>query len=203
MLTWLLIWLVLWFGVMGLPIYVFKKHGVTLYQKSYQHTVLYVAAILVLFAVYGHFYRLYFHNLSFYQTLIILTLCILWLWAPRAYKQDYYTKAERLRYQIPKFFDILFQQLCFLGGLLTFNISPLALGVLFFLVHLPGVFFLPKKFALFVSIGSLAGGLLFAYLQSQGVIGFLTALTIHLCFWIAFHYTITSTKLLKVAPFKR
>lgn len=201
--TWLLIWLVLWFGVMGLPVYLFKKYGVTLYQKSYQHTFFYILSILLLLVVYNRFYQVYFQNLSIYSLLIVAGLCIFWLLVPRIYKQDYYTTAERFRYQVPKFFDILFQQLCFLGGLLTFNISPFMLGVIFFLVHLPGVFFLPTKFALFVSAGSLVGGLVFAYLQSQGVPGFLIALTIHLFFWIAFHYSITSTKLLKMTPIKR
>lgn len=203
MIIWLLIWLVLWFGAMGLPLYTFEKYGLTFYKQTYQTTLFYMCCITILFAIYHNFYFIYFKNLPVYTPLIILTQFFAWVILPRIYKQDYYTSTERLRYQVAKFFDILFQQLCFLGALLTFNISPLALGVLFSLVHLPGVFFLPTKFALFVSAGSLVGGLLFAYLQSEGVTGFLIALTIHLFFWIAFHYTITSTKLLKIAPIKR
>jgi hypothetical protein len=194
---------VLWFGAMGLPLYAFEKYGLTFYKQTYQTTLFYICCIVVLFAVYHNFYVIYFKSLPAYIPLVILAQFLSWVILPRIYKQDYYTSAERFRYQVPKFFDILFQQLCFLGALLTFNISPLILGTLFFLAHLPGVFFLPIKFALFVSTGSLLGGLLFAYLQSEGTTGFFIALTIHLFFWIAFHYTITSTRLLKITPVKR
>lgn len=203
MIPWLLIWLVFWFGAMGLPLYTFKKFGFTFYQQSYQTTVFYLCSTTLLIAVYYHSYATYFKNLTFYHLFIIPLLFLAWILLPRIYKNDYYTSTERLRYQVPKFFDILFQQLCFLGGLLTFGISPLALGILFFAVHLPGLFFLPKKFSLFVSVGSLVGGLLFAFLQSQGIIGFLVAFSIHITFWILFHYVITSTKLLNITPIKR
>ena len=194
-------WLLFWIGVMGLPIYVFKKYKVTLHEKTWQHTIFYIFSLVILLIVYKDYLYSYFNNLSLYYLLVILFL--FWFYISVSYKNDYYTRKERFNYQLPKFFEILFQQLCFLCGLLTFGVSPIIFGLVFFAVHTPFVFFVPKKFALFVICGSLIGGLVFAYLQSLGVLGFLAALIIHLLFWFVFHYILTNKYLPGITPIKR
>ena len=204
MVFWTTIWLIFWVSVMGLPIYLFKRYHITLHQNSWQHTSFYIFATITLFWVYHKFFFGYFVSPYIYNSLFILALFIIWLLAPFTYQQDYYTRSERLRYQVPKFFDIIFQQLCFLGGLLTIGFSPFGFALMFFIVHIPGVFFLSNKFAAFVAIGSLLGGLIFAYLQSLGNAGFLVALTIHLLFWIVFHFLLSGkTQFLGIVPIKR
>ncbi len=188
---------------MGLPIYLFKKHKITLYEKSWQHTLFYIFSLITLCIVYQDPFSLYFNNLSLYSLLVIVCLFLSWLFIPVTYQNDYYTRKERFGYQLPKFFEIVFQQLCFLGGLLTFGVSPIVFGLIFFAVHTPFLFFVSKEFALFVTAGSLVGGLVFAYLQSQGVLGLLVSLSLHLLFWVAFHYALSREHFLGVTPLKR
>ncbi len=188
---WIIIWLVFWFSVMGIPLYLFKKHKITLYENSWQHTLFYISALVILLIVYRYSFFVYFENLPNSFLLSILSLFLFWILAPLAYSNDCYTKEERFRYQIPKFFEIIFQQLCFLGGLLTFGFPPLVFGLAFFIFHIPGIFFLPKRFALLPMFGSLAGGLIFAYLQSMGVSGFVSSLALHLLFWIVLSYVLS------------
>jgi hypothetical protein len=200
----IIIWLILWFGVMGLPNLLFKKYKITYHENSWSHTIFYFLSILVLFLVYKNPFYIYFSDLTLGFKLILLSLFVLWLVIPTIYKNDYYAnRMERFRYQLPKFFEILFQQFCFLGGLLTFEISPLSFGLVFFAVHIPVIFVIPKKFALFFTFGSLFGGLIFASLQSYGVNGFLLSLLIHLLFYIIFHYALTVKNLLRVTPHRR
>lgn len=202
MITWIIIWLFFWISALGLTNYLFKKHKITYYEKSWQHTLFFIVLSLILFVVYQNQFLVYFKNFSLYHLAIILFLLILWLSVPTLYKNDYYAKKERFGYQLPKFFEILFQDFCFLGGLLTFEVSPAIFGLIFFVVHIPAVFFLPKKFALLPIVGSLFGGLIFAYLQSQGIIGFLVALFIHLSFWAILHYVLQKN-ILGITPLKR
>ena len=187
---------------MGITNYLFKRYKVTYHEKSWQHTLFFIALCLILFGVYQNQFLVYFNNLSFYHFFTILLLFILWLSAPAFYKNDYYAKKERFGYQLPKFFEILFQDICFLGGLLTFGISPTMFGLVFFIVHIPAVFLLPKRFALLPIFGSLFGGIIFAHLQIQGISGFLTALSIHLLFWATLHYALQKN-LLGITPLKR
>jgi hypothetical protein len=205
MFTWIMIWLFFWISALGITSYLFKKHQITYFEKSWQHTIFFIALSLALFVVYQDQFLLYFKDLSLWHLITILLLFILWLSAPTLYKNDYYAKNERFGYQLPKFFEILFQDICFLGGLLTFGISPTMFGLFFFSVHVPGVFFLPGKFGLFPTTGSLFGGLIFAYLQSKGIPGFLLALLIHLLFWSTLHYLLTKSAngFLGIAPLKR
>jgi len=90
-----------------------------------------------------------------------------------------------------------------LGGLLTFRISLNLFGLVFFVVHIPSIFLLPKKFAFLTIICSFFGGFIFAYLQSQGILGFLIALFIHLSFWAILHYTLSKKDFLRITPLKR
>ncbi|MEK7495083.1 MAG: hypothetical protein AAB603_00635 [Patescibacteria group bacterium] len=203
MIIWIIIWLFFWISSMGLINYLFKKHKITYYKKSWQHTLFFIILSIILFVVYQNQFLIYFDDLSFYHLMVVLFLFILWLFVPILYKNDYYAKKERFGYQLPKFFEILFQDVCFLGGLLTFGISPVIFGLVFFIVHIPGVFLLPKKFALLPIISSLFGGLIFAYLQSQGILRFLTALFIHLSFWASFHYALSKKHFLGITPLKR
>jgi hypothetical protein len=202
MATWIIIWIVFWFSVMGLPNYLFKKYKITYYENPWKHTLFFFFSIVMLFAVYQNVYAVYFNTFSSYHLLVVCCLFLVYLFVPVACHNEYYTKKELLGYQLPKFFEILFQQFCFLGGLLTFGVSPIMFGILFFVVHVPAIFLLPKKFALFPIIASLAGGLVFAYLQSYGISGFLIALSIHLLFWASFHHALTKN-LLGIIPIKR
>ena len=199
--VWIIIWLFFWICVMGLPIYLFKKYKITLYEKSWQHTIFYIFSLLVLLIVYRNYFADYFSELPLYP--LIAVLLFFWFFISVKYKNDYYSEEERFNYQLPKFFEIVYQQLCFLGGLLTFGTSPVVFGLIFFAVHTPFVFFVPKKFAFFVTGGSLGGGLIFAYLQSQGVLGFLISFFLHLSFWFVFHYMLTKKYLVGVVPIKR
>jgi len=203
MITWIIIWLLFWISSLGFINYLFKKHKITYYEKSWQHTLFFIILSLILFVVYQNQFFLYFNDFSFYHLMVVLFLFILWLFVPILYKNDYYAKKERFAYQLPKFFEIFFQDVCFLGGLLTFGISPVMFGLVFFVVHIPAVFLLPKKFALLPIISSLFGGLIFAYLQSQGISGFLATLFIHLSFWASFHYTLSKKNFLRITPLKR
>lgn len=202
MITWIIIWLFFWISALGITNFLFKKHGITYYEKSWQHTLFFIVFCLILSVVYQNQFLVYFNNLSWYHFLTALLLFTLWLSVPTLYKNDYYAKKERFGYQLPKFFEILFQDICFLGGLLTFGISPTMFGLVFFLVHIPAVFLLPKKFALLPIFGSLFGGFIFAHLQIQGISGFLIALFIHLLFWATLHYALQKN-LLGITPLKR
>lgn len=202
MITWIIIWLIFWSSALGITNYLFKKHGVTYYEKSWQHTLFFILLSLTLFVVYQDQFFIYFNDISLWHFMVVLFLFILWLSVPKLYKNDYYAKKERFGYQLPKFFEILFQDICFLGGLLTFGISPTMFGLVFFVVHIPAIFLLPKKFALLPISGSLFGGLIFAHLQSQGVFGFLVALFIHLLFWATLHYALQKN-ILGITPLKR
>lgn len=199
--TWIIIWFIFWISVMGLPIYFFKKYKITLYEKPWEHTLFYVLSLVILLIVYRNPFSTYFKNAPIYLWLIILFLFLLFVTVK--YQNDYYTNKERFNYQLPKFFDILFQQLCFLGGLLTFGFSPVIFALVFFAVHTPFVFFVPKNFAFFVTGGSLVGGLIFAYLQSQGIVGLIISLSLHLSFWFVFHYALSNKYLGSVVPIKR
>jgi len=186
--TWIIIWLIFWVSVMGLPNYLFKKYKVTYYQNSWQHTLFYIFSLIILFIVYERFFFIYFYNIPAYFLLFILCLLLFWFFLPVMYKDDYYTKKERFKYQLPKFFEIIFQQLCFLGGLLTFGVSPVLFSLIFFVVHIPMILLIPRKFAFPVVGFSFVGGLIFAYLQSFGINGFLISLSVHLLFYLIFHY---------------
>ncbi len=203
MITLMAIWLFFWISGMGLPNYLFKKYKITYYEKSWQHTLFFIVLSLILFVVYQNPFFIYFNDLSLYHLMVVLSLFMIWLFVPTFYKNDYYTKKERFGYQLPKFFEILFQDICFLGGLLTFGVSPVMFGLVFFVVHIPAVFLLPKKFSLFPIISSFIGGLVLAYLQSKGILGFLVAFFIHLSFWSIFHYSLSKKDFLGITPLKR
>ena len=201
---WIPIWLIFWFGVMGAPNHLFKKYGIAYYKYSWQHTIFFILATAILGFVYRSQFAVYFQSLPSYFLLVIALLFLLWIFVPFLYSKDYFTRKERFGYQLPKFFEILFLHLCFLGGLLTFGFSPIAFGLVFFAVHVPILFWLPKKFALMPVMGSLVGGVIFATLQSFGVSGFLVSLLIHLFFWSAFHFLLSSKKgFLGIIPVKR
>lgn len=201
----IIVWLIFWFGVLGIPNYLFKKRKITYYGSSLQHTLFFIFSILILFVVYRNHFYVYFSNLTLYSVITVIGMFALWVFVPSLYRSDYYTKKERLGYQVPKFFEIFFQQICFLGGLLTFGVSPITFGIVFFAVHVPIIFLIQEKF-FFVPIGgSLLGGLVFAYLQSHGILGFLISLLTHLSFWLTFHFLLSSSKegFLGISPLKR
>ncbi len=200
---WIILWLFFWASGMGLPNYLFKRYKITYYEKSWQHSFFFIFLSIIVGIVYQEQFTTYFKDISFYQIATVIFLLTLWLFVPRLYFNDYYSKNERLRYQVPKFFEIFFQDICFLGGLLTFGVSPITFGLIFFLVHIPVLFFLPKKFALLPITGSLAGGIIFASLQSKGINGFLIALFIHLLFWSTIHFFLSRKQTFGIIPLKR
>lgn len=199
----IIIWLVLWFGVMGLTNLLFKKRDFSYYKYPFQNLALFILSIFITLWVYRDVVLNYFVDISIGKILLICALFLFWIFVPYIYKNDYFSKRERISYQIPKFFEILFQQICFLGGLLTMGLSPLMFGILFFVVHIPIIFFIPSKFFLFPILGSLAGGIIFAYLQLQGVAGFLLAFFIHLVFWATTHYLFSINRMFGIVPIKR
>jgi hypothetical protein len=188
---------------MGVKDYFFKKYKITYYQYSWQHTLFFVFSLALLFFVYKDYFINYFDNqyLSLISSLFILFA--LWLLAPKFYKNDYFTNKERFLYAIPKFFEILFQQFGFLAGLLTFGLPPTLFGLVFFAIHIPVLFFIPRRFALVFIGGSFLGGIIFAYLQSLGENGFLLAVLIHFLFYICFHCALSSGRFPKIIPHKR
>jgi hypothetical protein len=188
---------------MGIPNYLFKKHKVTYYENPWQHTLFYALSIVALFVVYRSMLFTYFSSTSYGFIITILSIFILWLILPKFYKKDYFTRGERLRYQLPKFFEVLFQQVCILAGLLTFGMSPFIFGLIFFTIHIPSLFFIPKKFALFFTGGALFGGIIFSQLQYLGIQGFLLSTSIHLFFYIVFHYSLSRKHFLGEKPHKR
>lgn len=203
MIEWIIIWIILWGFVMGLPNYLFKKYRINYHEYSWQHSLFYIFSILIACAVYKDYFLLYFNNfISIFIFSVIFFIA--WVLVPRLFKKDYYdTRKERLLYQIPKFFEILFQQFCFLGGLLTFGFTPAMFGLVFFFLHIPILFFIPKSFSLVFISGSLIGGTIFAYSQSFGPSGFVIALLIHLIFYLCFHAILASGKLLNISPHRR
>ena len=202
-LLWIIIWIVFWFSVMGIPNYLFKKHKVTYYERPWEHALFYIVSMVVLFVVYRDILFSYFNAISYSFVATIFSILILWLVIPKLYKKDYFTKEERLHYQIPKFFEVLFQQVCILAGLLTFGVSPLIFGLIFFAIHLPSLFFIPKKFALIFTGGALLGGIIFSQLQYQGIQGFLLSISVHFLFYIVFHYSLSRMHFLGDTPHKR
>jgi len=201
--VWIIVWLIFWFGVMGSTVFLFKKYKITYYEKYWQHSIFFILSIVILLIIYKQAILPYFNQISTCNLVAFLSMIILWFVVPRFYKNDYFTKEERLQHQMPKFFEVLFQQLCFLGGLLTFGVSPIVFGVTFFIVHLPNFIFLPKKFAMFPTISSLFGGLIFSYLQSKGVSGFLFSLSLHLLSYLVFYYVLSKKVFASVVPIKR
>lgn len=200
---WIPIWFIFWIGVLGIPNYLFKKYKITFYKYPWQHVIFYTVALIALFFVYQEPLLYYFQNISLIFFFILFGILLLWLLVPKCYQKDYFNKKERLHYQIPKFFDVVFQQCGFLAGLLTFGVSPIYFGLIFFLTHLPLVFFIPKKYAFVFSFGSLFGGIAFSLLHIQGVYGFLFALFLHLFFYAGFHYILSRKRLLGETPHKR
>ncbi|MCR4329372.1 MAG: hypothetical protein NUV65_02395 [Candidatus Roizmanbacteria bacterium] len=203
MVFWIITWLAFWFGGMGLPIYLYEKYKITFYKYPWQHTLFYVFLLILLYVVYQQHFSVYFNNLSLSYISVVLVLFLLWILVPITYQNDYYTKHERQGYQLPKFFEILFQQVCFLGGLLTCGLAPTIFGLAFFAVHVPFFLFIRKKFALFTTSSSLIGGVIFAHLQSIGMVGFLIALSIHVFFYVSAHYALSKKQFLGIEPFKR
>ncbi len=203
MITWITIWLVFWILVMGVKDFLFKKYKITYYENSWQHSLFFICSLFLLSIVYKNYFINYFDNQYILVISSLIILFIFWLIAPRFYKNDYFTKRERLLYAVPKFFEILFQQFAFLAGLLTFGLSPILFGLVFFAIHIPVLFFIPKKFALFFIGGSLFGGIIFAYLQSFGVNGFSLAVLIHFLSYICFHGALSSGRFPKIIPHKR
>lgn len=200
---WILTWLLFWFTVMGLPNYLFKKYKITYYENSWQHTLFFITSSVLLFWVYKSYLPSYFNEFNLTHLITTLVLFLFWIFVPFwIYKDDYYEKTERFNYQLPKFFDIIFQQLCILSGLLTFGVSPFVFGVMFFMVHVPILILIPKRFMLLPVFGSLVGGIIFAYLQSQGLSRILIALFIHLLFWLIAHYLL-SNRFFGMVPIKR
>lgn len=196
-------WLVFWFGGMGFPMYLYKKFRITFYRYSWQHALFYTFLLVMLYVVYWDYYSVYFNSVSIYHLSIVIVLFLVWIFIPILYQNDYYTKDERRAYQLPKFFEIVFQQLCFLGGLLTCGLSPIIFGLIFFAVHVPFFLYIRKMFALFFTAFSLFGGVIFAYLQSVGIAGFLIALYIHVAFYVLAHYALSRRQFLGIEPFKR
>lgn len=196
-------WLAFWLVGMGLPNYFFKKYKITYFENPWKHTVFFALLSSLVCIFYKSYFLSYFQSIPSFFWLAVTLLFLMWLIVPNFYKDDYYTKKERLNYQLPKFFEIVFQQLCFLGGLLTFGVTPLVFGLIFFLVHIPMFFFVSKKFALVPITGSLFGGIVIAYLQSMGVLGLIASLLIHLLFWSTVHYFISKKQFFGVEPIKR
>ncbi len=188
---------------MGLPLYLFKKQGITFHQRPWQHVTFYLLSLVTIGIVYKHSFFSYFNNFPSYYFLLILVPVLFWFIVPMIYRNDWFSKKERFNYQLSMFFNIVFQQFCFLGGLLTFGVSPLVFGFVFFIIHLPFVFFVQKKFAILVTVSSLAGGLIFAYLQSLGVYGFLVSLTVQLLFWSVLHFSLSIRPFLGIVLVKR
>ena len=203
MIEWITIWIVLWGFFMGLPNYLFKKYKINYHEYSWQHSLFYIFSIFIVCAVYKDFFALYFVDIKSVLTFFVLFFAI-WILIPRLFKKDYYnSKKERLLYQIPKFFEILFQQFCFLGGLLTFGFAPAIFGLVFFFLHIPVLLFIPKSFSLVFISGSLVGGIIFASAQSFGSYGFIISLLIHLVFYLSFHALLTSGRLPNISPHRR
>jgi len=203
MITTIATWLAFWILVMGVKDYFFKKYKITYYQYSWQHTLFFIVSLVLLCFVYKNSFESYFQNQYGLVIPSILILLVSWLTVPNFYKKDYFTRKERFAYGVPKFFEILFQQLGFLAGLLTFNLSPVLFGLVFFLMHLPVLFFISRTFALTFIGGSLVGGIIFAYLQSFGVKGFLLSVFIHFFFYVLFHALLSSGRFPKITPHKR
>ncbi|MDQ5954267.1 MAG: hypothetical protein QG583_195 [Patescibacteria group bacterium] len=201
---WIIIWLVFWGAVMGGVNFLFKKYKITYYQYPWQHTLFFLFAIGTLCLVYKEYFINYFKDMPPYFIPVIFLLFISWIAIPRFYKNDYFIKTERTNYQVVKFFEILFQQLAFLGGLLTFGVAPFVFGLVFFLIHLPTALFIPKGVAVVFTSGSLIGGIIFSYLQSQGLWGFVLSLLVHITFYLVFFYKYNILKpLLGSTPHKR
>lgn len=196
-------WLLFWFSVMAIPNYLFKKYNFTYYQNPTTNSIFYILSIIVIGLVYKNSFIQYSANFSNTHILILLVLFLSWILVPKLYKNDYYTKQERCNYQIPKFFEILYQQVCFLAGVLTFGVSPLIFGIIFFIVHIPSALFIPRKFAFFFTSASLVGGIVFASFQSLGIFGFLISFATHLLFYIAFHFALSRKAFLGDVPHKR
>jgi len=117
----LIIWLILWFGAMGLPNYLFKKYNITYYENSWQHTLFFIVLSLILFVVYQNQFFIYFNCLNIGHLIAFISLFILWLFVSNLYKKDYYSKKERFCYQLPKFFEIFFQDIFFWVAYLPFG----------------------------------------------------------------------------------
>lgn len=171
----------------GIPQLLYRVYGKSfLYQnKSCTYTGWFLMGNILTILYYKKYLINYFDNN--YLLLCLGTVCIvlLYFFVKTKNVHDIESKSTyNLKFKVPKIFEISFQQITFLAGLLSFGISPLFYGILFFGIHIPLVFVLPKRFSYSFIGGSLFGGIIFAYLHTMGVFGFLLATLVHFLFYI-------------------
>lgn len=183
----LIFWLVVWGIFLGLPQLAYKLKGNNfLYQnKPYLYTIWFLIGIIVSSIFYKKYLLNYFQD---NYTLLVIGILLIVVFYICIKTKNIHSSEKKEKYnisfKIPKIFEILFQQVTFLGGLLTFNLNPIVYGLLFFLIHIPLVFLLPKRFSHSFIIGSLFGGIIFAFLQSWNMFGFLLTVFFHFTFYI-------------------
>lgn len=194
-----LVWLILWFGIMGLPNYFFGKGKTSYWEHPLRNIIWYSFGLLCIFLIYNDFLFAYFtHNQNQIAFLIVcITTFIVWIIFPFFLHKDYYQNYnQRLRYQITKIFDITFQQMCLLSGFLLLDVAWYLFGIIFFLIHIPVPFIIPKRLGIITAAASLPGGIVFGYLISLGPIGFVCGVALHFAFYITipFVYSFTQIK---------
>lgn len=205
--SYIILWLAMWFGIMGIPNYFFGIGRTNYYQQPIRNIVWYTAGISVLVYVFYSSLEKYFDPIlnNFESQLFFIAISIIflviWIVVPLFLHNDYYNNSrERTSYQMTKIFEILFQQLCFLSGFILFDLPWYIFGVIFFVIHLPVPLIIPRRLGIITAAASLPGGLIFALLHSYGPIGFLVATTIHCTFYLMLPFIYSFRK---IRPVKR
>lgn len=194
-----IIWILVWFIVMGVPNYLFGK-GLTDYTKhTILHSLWFIFGCVVLYVSYKDYLLGYFADSITIQITSLVTLSFLWLFVVPVVieKWDLYQDmTNRYRYNIVKVFEVLLQQLCLLSGYLAFDLPWYYFALIFFIIHTPVPYIIPKRLGFITMIASLPGGALFALLYSLSPIGFFLAFGLHLAFYacMPFYYLVLDKK---------
>ena len=181
--TLLAIWVVMWFTAMGLMNYLFSIGKSSYYANPISNTVWYLSCSGLAMLLFSQYVVSYFSVVTKEHLVFLILVLSGWFLIPKLYKNDHYNKNERICYQTVKSSEIICQQLLFLAGFLVFSQEWYLFAVLFFIVHLPAPLVISKKFGLFLALASFPGGLIFAYLHSLGINGFIFAMAVHFAFY--------------------
>jgi hypothetical protein len=190
--SWMLTWLALWSLALGVPNLLFWLRGITYQKAPWSFTLFFLGMGAVTWEVYHSVFLSYIADWNVLHIATFIGVAAVWFISPWWYRRKDNDAVTRWQYQLPKFSELLFQQIVFLGGLLTFGVSPFRFAATFFVMHLVLMVLMEWRFASLFVAGSLVGGMTFAYLHLQGMYGFIVACLVHVLFYIAFHDAIAA-----------
>jgi hypothetical protein len=171
------------------------KRGKDYRTAPYYATVYFLAACLIHYLLFPEIFQAYFTGTKLFALYAVIIGSLVANWLVHAQYHKSFTKPgqpkpHKLGTGIwSKHFEILFQQISFLvlAYLVSANTTyPTAIyltAAIFFVLHLPVLYFISKPWALYYSGFSIVGGLMFAYILHACVYGLAVNYLIHTLFY--------------------